>query len=268
MIVDSHCHLDLLAPTKGSGSVDASLAAARAVGVGHFLCIGVHPDDQGAMLALCGDRPEISCSAGLHPCGTIAVEPSVDEIARWCDDPRIVAVGETGLDYAYAERVPLAVQQARFRAHLRAARELKLPVIVHTRDARADTIAILREERADLHGGVIHCFTEDLATAEAAIALGFAISFSGIVTFRNADPLRAVARVVPPDSLLVETDAPYLAPVPMRGKENEPAFVTHVAAKLAELRDEPVATIAALTTANFRRVFPRAAGRMNRVRPV
>ena len=213
--------------------------------------------------ALVGDRGEVSCSAGLHPCGTIAAEPDPELIARWCDDRRIVAVGETGLDYAYAERVPVAVQQARFRAHLRAARELGLPVIVHTRDARADTIAIMREERADLHGGVMHCFTEDLATAESAIALGFAISFSGIVTFRNADPLRAVARAVPAASLLVETDAPYLAPVPQRGKENQPAFVTHVAAKVAELRGEDERAIAALTTANFRRTFPRAAARMD-----
>ena len=264
MLVDSHCHLDMLSATKASGRVDASLAAARAAGVGHFLCVGVHPDDQGAMLAAVGDRPEVSCSAGLHPCGTIGAEPTADAIARWCDDPRIVAVGETGLDYAYAERVPVAVQQQRFRAHLRAARELGLPVIVHTRDARADTLAIMREERAELHGGVMHCFTEDLATAEAAVDLGFAISFSGILTFRNAEPLREVARALPAASLLVETDAPYLAPVPKRGKENEPAFVVHVAAELAAQRGASLEAIAALTTANFRRAFPRAAARMDR----
>lgn len=265
MLVDSHCHLDMLAATKASGSVGPALAAARAAGVGHLLCVGVHPADQASMLALCGDRAEVSCSAGLHPCGTIDAEPSADAIARWCDDPRIVAVGETGLDYAYAERVPVPVQQARFRAHLRAARELGLPIIVHTRDARADTLAIMREERADLVGGVMHCFTEDLATATAAIDLGFAISFSGIVTFRNADPLRAVASAVPDGSLLVETDAPYLAPVPVRGQENQPGFVAHVAARIAEVRGTDAAAIAALTTANFRRVFPRAAARMDRV---
>jgi TatD DNase family protein len=263
VLVDSHCHLDMLRATQASGSVDATLATARAAGVGHFLCVGVHPADQARMLALCGSRTEVSCSAGLHPCGTIEVEPTADDIAGWCDDPRIVAVGETGLDYAYAERVPIALQQQRFRSHLRAARELGLPVIVHTRDARADTLAILREERADLHGGVMHCFTEDLATAEAAVALGFAISFSGIVTFRNADPLRAVARALPLECVLVETDAPYLAPVPMRGRENEPAFVAHVAAQVAAERGEDLAAIAAQTTANFRRAFPRAAARMD-----
>jgi len=264
MIVDSHCHLDMLSATKASGSVDAALATGRAAGVGHYLCVGVHPVDQPAMLALCGDRVEVSCSAGLHPCGVIAVEPSADDIVGWCDDPRIVAVGETGLDYAYADRIPPAVQQARFRAHLRAARELGLPVIVHTRDARADTIAILREEGVERNGGVMHCFTEDLDTARAAIDLGMAISFSGILTFRNADPLRAVAQALPRESLLIETDAPYLAPVPLRGRENEPALVVHVAARLAELRDESVAAIAELTTANFRRGFPRAAARMDR----
>lgn len=264
MLVDSHCHLDLLAPTVASGRADEAIAAAQAAGIGHLLCVGVHPDAQPAMLALVGDHAAVSCSAGLHPCGTIDAEPSAEDIARWCDDPRIVAVGETGLDYAYAERVPPAVQQARFRAHLRAARERRLPVIVHTRDARADTIRILREERVDEVGGVMHCFTEDLATAEAAIDLGLAISFSGIVTFRNADPLRAVARALPEASLLVETDAPYLAPAPLRGQENQPAFVVHVAARLADLRETSVERLAAATTANFRRVFPRAAARMDR----
>jgi len=262
VLVDSHCHLDLLTPSQASGGVGAALAAARDAGVAHLLCVGVHPDDQGRMLDLVGDRREVSCSAGLHPCGTIVEEPGVEEIAGWCDDARIVAVGETGLDYAYADRVPVAVQQARFRAHLRAARELRLPVIVHTRDARDHTLAILREEGAAAIGGVLHCFTEDLATARVAIDLGFAISFSGIVTFRNAEALRAVAAALPAESLLVETDAPYLAPEPLRGRENHPAFVRHVAERVAAVRGIQVDALARATTANFRRVFPRAAARM------
>jgi len=249
----------MLAPTKASGSVDASLAAARAAGVSHLLCVGVNPRDQAAMLALVGDRPGISCSAGLHPCGEVEHEPRVAEIVAWCDGSRIVAVGETGLDYHYADAVTPERQRARFRAHLRAARELGMPVIVHTREARADTLAIMREERIDEVGGVMHCFTEDLETARAAIDLGLLISFSGIVTFRNADALRAVAGVLPLDRLLIETDAPYLAPVPHRGVENHPAFVSDVARHLAALRGEPFERFAAATSANFFRTFGRAA---------
>jgi TatD DNase family protein len=259
MLIDSHCHLDMLAPVKAGGSVDAVLAEARAAGVEGFLCVGVDPSTQAAMLETVGHRPGVWCSAGVHPSTRLADEPDVATIVGWCADPRIVAVGETGLDYHYVDAVAPAAQRARFRTQVRAARELGLPLIVHTRDARADTLEILKSERAAEVGGVFHCFTEDRDTARAAIDLGFAISFSGIVTFRNADPLRALARELPLASLLVETDAPYLAPVPMRGKENAPAFVRHVADCIARERGTDLATVATATSANFRRVFRRAA---------
>jgi TatD DNase family protein len=259
MLIDSHCHLDMLAPVKAGAGLEGVLADARAAGVEGFLCVGVDPGSQEAMLETVGHRPGVWCSAGVHPSTSLAVEPEVATLVAWCADPRIVAVGETGLDYHYVQSVAPERQRARFRNQVRAARETGLPLIVHTRDACADTLAILREERADEVGGVFHCFTEDRDTALAAIDLGFAISFSGIVTFRNADPLRALARELPLASLLVETDAPYLAPVPMRGKENAPAFLRHVAECIARERGADLATVAAATSANFRRVFPRAA---------
>jgi len=258
VLIDSHCHLDMLAPVKAGGGVDAVLADARAAGVSGFLCVGVHPDAQAAMLEVVGMRAGVWCSAGIHPSAELAAEPDVAAVASWCSDPRIVAVGETGLDYHYVDAVPPERQRERFRTQVRAAREVGLPLIIHTRGARSDTLAILREERAVEVGGVFHCFTEDRDTAAAAIDLGFAVSFSGIVTFRNADPLRAVARELPLASLLVETDSPYLAPVPMRGKENSPVHLRHVAACIAQERGITFETVAAATSANFHRVFPRS----------
>lgn len=260
MLIDSHCHLDMLAPVKAGGSVDDVLAAARAAGVSEFLCVGVHPESQAAMLELVGDRAGVWCSAGVHPSAEVGVEPDVASLVGWCRDPRIIAVGETGLDYHYVDAVAPERQRARFRNQVRAARETGLPLIIHTREARADTLAILREERAAEVGGVFHCFTEDRDTALAAIDLGFTVSFSGILTFRNAEPLRALARELPLESLLIETDSPYLAPVPMRGKENEPAFVRHVAECIARERGVALSVVAAATSTNFRRTFPRSGG--------
>ena len=257
MFIDSHCHLDMLAPVKAGGSIDGVLAAARAAGVSEFLCVGVHPDSQAAMLELVGERTGVWCSAGVHPSAEVESEPDVATIAAWCRDPRIVAVGETGLDYHYTDAVAPDRQRDRFRTQVRAARETGLPLIIHTREARADTLAILREERADEVGGVFHCFTEDRDTALAAIDLGFTVSFSGILTFRNAEPLRMLVRELPLASLLMETDSPYLAPVPMRGKENEPAFVRHVAECIARERGVDLTTIADATSANFHRTFSR-----------
>lgn len=260
MLIDSHCHLDMLAPVKAGGGVDGVLAAAHAAGVAEFLCVGVHPDSQAEMLELVGDRTGVWCSAGVHPSAEVGSEPDVATIVGWCHDPRIIAVGETGLDYHYVEAVTPERQRERFRRQVRAARETGLPLIIHTREARADTLAILREERAAEVGGVFHCFTEDRDTATAAIDLGFTVSFSGILTFRNAAPLRTLARELPLESLLVETDAPYLAPVPMRGKENEPAFVRHVAECIARERGVDLDVVASATSANFRRTFPRSTG--------
>lgn len=254
MLIDSHCHLDMLTPVKEQGSVDAVLAEAKAAGIEHFLCVCVGLERYAAMRALVESYANVDVSVGLHPCGSEAVEPSVEMLVEKARDEKVVALGETGLDYYY-DKIPREVQQQRFRNHIRAGRETGKPVIVHTRDARADTIKILTEEKARECGGVIHCFTEDWDTAKAAMDLGFYISFSGIVTFRNAASLRDVARRVPDAQLLVETDAPYLAPVPKRGKENTPAYVRHVAECVAAEREQSLEQVAEITSRNYRALF-------------
>ncbi|HYQ37549.1 MAG TPA: TatD family hydrolase [Pseudomonas sp.] len=256
-LVDSHCHLDRLDLAAHGGSLDAALAAARARGVGRFLCIGVSADNAAAVRALAQAYPDVYCSVGVHPLDLEpGAEPALDWLLRELDHPRVVAIGETGLDYHYQPEAA-ALQRAGFALHLQAARQTGKPVIVHTREARADTLAMLRE--ADLpQAGVLHCFTEDWEMARAALDLGYYISLSGIVTFRNAEALREVARRIPEDRLLVETDAPYLAPVPHRGKPNLPEYVRDVAEFLAGLRGVSFETLAAQTTANFHRLFPLA----------
>jgi TatD DNase family protein len=254
MLVDSHCHLDRIDLTPYAGDFVALLAATRAAGVGHSLCVSIDLAAYPAMLALVEPHAEVSVSVGVHPNERDTVEPDPDTLVDLARHPKNVAIGETGLDY-YHGKGDLAWQRERFRRHVAAARLAHKPLIIHSRDARADTLAILREERASEVGGVMHCFTEDWDTAARAMDLGFHISFSGILTFKSADELREVARRVPDDRLLVETDSPYLAPVPHRGKPNEPRHVVHVAALLAELRDTDVETIAAVTTANFARLF-------------
>jgi TatD DNase family protein len=254
MLVDSHCHLDRIDLTPYAGDFAALLAATRAAGVGHSLCVSIDLAAYPAMLALVEPHAEVSVSVGVHPNERDTVEPDPDTLVDLARHPKNVAIGETGLDY-YHGKGDLEWQRERFRRHVAAARLAHKPLIIHSRDARADTLAILREERASEVGGVMHCFTEDWDTAARAMDLGFHISFSGILTFKSADELREVARRVPDDRLLVETDSPYLAPVPHRGKPNEPRHVVHVAALLAELRDTDVETIAAVTTANFARLF-------------
>jgi TatD DNase family protein len=254
MLVDSHCHLDRIDQTPYAGDFAALLAATRAAGVGHSLCVSIDLAAYPAMLALVEPHAEVSVSVGVHPNERDTVEPDPDTLVDLARHPKNVAIGETGLDY-YHGKGDLAWQRERFRRHVAAARLAHKPLIIHSRDARADTLAILREERASEVGGVMHCFTEDWDTAARAMDLGFHISFSGILTFKSANELREVARRVPDDRLLVETDSPYLAPVPHRGKPNEPRHVVHVAALLAELRDTDVETIAAMTTANFARLF-------------
>ncbi|HTO19251.1 MAG TPA: TatD family hydrolase [Pseudomonas sp.] len=257
MLVDSHCHLDRLDLSAHEGSLDAALQAARERDVGHFLCIGVSAANAAAVRELSQRYGDVDCSVGVHPLDLQpGAEPALDWLLAELAHPHVVAIGETGLDYHY-EPEAAQLQQASFRLHLQAARITGKPVIVHTRAAREDTLALLRE--ADLpQAGVLHCFTEDWEMARAALDLGFYISLSGIVTFRNADSLREVARQVPADRLLVETDAPYLAPVPHRGKPNLPQYVREVAEFLAELRGVSYATLAEQTTANFRRLFPQA----------
>ncbi len=257
MLVDSHCHLDRLDLTAHGGCLDTALDAARARGVGHFLCIGVSAENAAAVKALARQHADVDCSVGVHPLDLApGAEPALDWLLRELDEPHVVAIGETGLDYHY-EPDAAELQQRSFRLHLDAARVCGKPVIVHTRAARADTLALLAD--ADLpQAGVLHCFTEDWAMARAALDMGYYISLSGIVTFRNADALREVARQVPSDRLLVETDSPYLAPVPYRGKPNLPQYVHEVAAFIAELRGVSFDTLAEQTTANFKRLFPLA----------
>ena len=257
MLVDSHCHLDRvdLAPygNRFSDLVEQTLAS----GVSHMLCVSIDLESYPAMLDLVESYPEISISVGVHPCDHDRREPTVDELLELACHPKNVAIGETGLDYFRAEG-DLEWQRDRFRRHIRAARRAAKPLIVHTREAREDTIAILREEGAEEVGGVMHCFTETWEMARAAMEMGFYISFSGIVTFRNAGELREVARRVPLDRILVETDAPYLAPVPHRGKSNQPMFVSHVANVIAELRGMPETELVRITHDNYFRLFSAA----------
>ncbi len=257
MLIDSHCHLDRLDLTPYNGSLDALLDAARGRGVGKFLCIGVDADNAATVQQLADSHADVFCSVGIHP---LDLKDGKATDLVWLlerlQHPRTVAIGETGLDYHYQPE--LAEQQkASFAIHLEAAKQTGKPVVIHTRAARQDTLEMLRE--ADLaNAGVLHCFTEDWEMARAALDMGYYISLSGIVTFRNANALREVARQVPADRLLVETDSPYLAPVPHRGKSNEPQFVCEVAAFLAELRGEALEHFREQTTDNFHRLFPLA----------
>ncbi|VXB63166.1 TatD family hydrolase [Pseudomonas sp. 8O] len=257
MLIDSHCHLDRLDLAAHGGSLDAALDAARAAGVGHFLCIGVSADNAATVKSLAERYDDVDCSVGVHPLDLEpGAEPALDWLLGELAHPKVVAIGETGLDYHY-EPESAALQQASFRLHLEAARITGKPVIVHTREARADTLALLREAALP-QAGVLHCFTEDWEMAKAALDIGFYISLSGIVTFRNAEALRDVARQVPVDRLLVETDSPYLAPVPHRGKPNLPQYVREVAEYLAVLRGVSYETLAEQTSSNFKRLFPLA----------
>lgn len=257
MLIDSHCHLDRLDLTAHGDSLDAALDAARAAGVGHFLCIGVSADNAATVKTLAERYVDVDCSVGVHPLDLEpGAEPALDWLLTELAHPKVVAIGETGLDYHY-EPESAALQQASFRLHLEAARITGKPVIVHTRAARTDTLDLLREAALP-QAGVLHCFTEDWDMAKAALDLGFYISLSGIVTFRNAEALRDVARRVPADRLLVETDSPYLAPVPYRGKPNLPQYVHEVAVFLAQLRGVDYQVLAEQTTANFKQLFPLA----------
>ncbi len=254
MYVDSHCHLDFPQLAEREDEIVAAMAANR---VGHALCVNVKIEDFPRVLALAERHDGFYASVGVHPDNAEVEEPDEARLVSLAAHDKVIAIGETGLDYYWHKDEP-EWQRQRFRKHIRASRATGKPLIVHTRSAAADTIRLMREEGADQAGGVMHCFTETREVAEAALDLGFYISFSGIVTFRNAKDLKAVAQYVPLDRLLIETDAPYLAPVPHRGKTNEPAWVVHVAEEIARLRDEPVERIAAATTDNFFRLFTHA----------
>jgi len=257
MLVDSHCHLDF---PEFAPELDQVVERARGAGLAGMVTICTRLTEFDRVRSVAERFAGVWCSVGIHP-HEAAKEPdaSVEQIVDLTRHPKVVGIGETGLDYYY-DRSPRERQREIFRRHIEAARRTGLPLIVHSREAEADTVALL-EEGAAKGGltGVIHCFTSSSFLAERALAIGFCISFSGIVTFRNAETLRAVAREVPADRLLVETDAPFLAPVPHRGKRNEPAFVAHTAAFLAELRGESRERLEEETTRNFRRLFAKAA---------
>ncbi len=252
MFIDSHCHLDRLDLAELGTDLDGALQAARARGVEHFLCIGVDLESLPAVLAVTEAHGDVSASVGVHPLHLDSLEPEIEKLVELAAHPRVVAIGETGLDYHYDKENP-ADQQRRFRKHIEASRRTGKPLVVHTREARADTIRLLKEEGAT--AGVLHCFTEDWATASAALDLGFYISFSGIVSFASAKELREVATKVPLDRLLIETDSPWLAPVPYRGKTNQPAYVVEVAKVVAGLRGMAVEELGLATSDNFRRLF-------------
>ena len=258
MFVDSHCHLDRLSDKTHGGDLEATLNAARAANVSQFLAISVTLEEVPGLAAIAREHEDVVISAGLHPLHSTEVEPRVDDIVAVADQYGAVAIGESGLDYHYRDTVPADVQHERFKRHLMAARELELPVVVHSREAKADTLALLREYTDPKVGGVIHCFTEDLDMAREAVRLGFYISLSGIVTFANAASLRDVAKQIPLDRLLIETDSPYLAPVPHRGKPNEPAWVVQVAECIAATRGISVDEVAMQTTVNFYHLFRAA----------
>lgn len=253
-IIDSHCHINFDSLAQ---DFDGLLTRARDNDVSHMLCVSVNLEDFPQVLSLAHTHDCIFASVGVHPCYTECEDPSVEKLVALAEDPKIVAIGETGLDY-FRNDGDLSWQRDRFARHIEAAKITGKPLIIHTREAADDTMAMLKQLGAEEAGGVMHCFAEDWRTAEKALDIGFYISFSGIVTFKNAERLRDVARRVPLDRILVETDSPYLAPVPVRGKINEPSYVRHTAEFIAELRGMTLEQAAKTTTANFFELFSAA----------
>lgn len=251
MFIDSHCHLDF---ADFQGHHPELLEAMSKNQVSHALVISVNLGDFPNVLALAEQHPNLYATVGVHPDYEDVEEPSVERLIELAQHPKVIGIGETGLDY-FRLQGDLEWQRERFRTHIRAARAVKKPLIIHTRASSADTLRLMEEEKASEASGVLHCFTETQAMANAAIEMGFYISFSGIVTFKKAEDLRDVARTIPLDRLLIETDSPYLAPVPHRGKTNQPAFVKHVAECIADVRGISVAEVGAASSANFARLF-------------
>jgi TatD DNase family protein len=256
MIVDSHCHLNMLDLSNYDNNLDNVITAATENGVETMLCVSVDLPTLPDVLSCAQRYPNVYASVGVHPNDSQEVTP-VEKLVELANAPKVVAIGETGLDYFRSEG-DLSWQRDAFRTHIRAAKQLGLPVIIHTRDAREDTIKLMAEENIAEVGGVLHCFTESWDMAQAAMDMGFYVSFSGIVTFKNAKELQEVAKKMPLDRMLIETDSPFLAPVPFRGKPNYPAYVRNVGEFIAELRDEPFELIAKHTTENFYTLFNKA----------
>ncbi|MBU3696358.1 TatD family hydrolase [Dechloromonas sp.] len=254
MLVDSHCHLDF---PDLANRLPELLQRMEENAVGLAVCIGVNLEDFPRVLALAEAHPQLWATVGVHPEYTDVREPDENELLALANHPKVIAIGETGLDYYWQKDKP-EWQRARFRTHIRAARRCGKPLVVHTRESAEDTLNVLAEEGADAVGGVMHCFTENWEVARRALDLGFYISFSGIVTFKNAAIVKDVAQKCPLNRILVETDSPYLAPMPYRGKQNQPAYVRHVAEEIARLRDLSFEDVTAATTENFFTLFKYA----------
>jgi len=257
-LVDSHCHLDRLELSPWNGELQGALDNAAVQGVGHFLCVSIDLEHYPTLLALAKANTQISVSVGVHPTAQDGEEPTCEKLISLAAEPEVVAIGETGLDYfrcKEGEEGELEWQRERFRTHIAASKATRKPLIIHMRDATNDTLRILKEEGADEVGGVMHCFVENWDVAQRALDLNFDISFSGIVTFNSAKELKEVAKKIPGNRMLVETDSPYLAPMPHRGKPNQPAYVRYVAECIAELRGTRWETVAAQTTENYFRRF-------------
>jgi TatD DNase family protein len=254
LFVDSHCHLDCIKLDEFENNYNILIQRCLEAGVEHMLCVSIDMHKFPQMLEQAENYPQVSVSAGVHPMAKQEEDVDAETLKGIASKQKVVAIGETGLDYYY-NKGDKKWQQQRFRTHIQCAVELDKPVIVHTRDAGKDTLEILKEENAEKCGGVIHCFTETMDFAEQALELGFMISFSGIITFHNADALREVASQVPDSNLLIETDSPYLAPAPFRGKQNYPAHVKHVAQRMADIRNTSIEHIAKISKDNFYRLF-------------
>ena len=254
MLIDSHCHLDRIDLKPYEDDFSCFMTAAKANQLEHLLCIAIDLESYPAMLDLVLNFPEISLTVGVHPNVKECKDPSVDELVALGELNKVIGIGETGLDYFRSEG-DLSWQHQRFRNHIRAAKILKKPLIIHTREAKVDTLKILKDEGAEEIGGIIHCFTEDWEFAQKALDLNFYISFSGIITFNNATTIRDVVKKIPSDKFLIETDSPYLAPVPFRGRPNYPLYVRYVAEQIAELRGITVNKVADITTNNFYNLF-------------
>ena len=252
-IIDSHCHIDRVDLNSFGGSIESMLDHARNLSVDKFLCVCIDLEHFDDVHTLSKSYPNIYCSVGVHPTETNCKDPSIEELLEYAKSNRVIAIGETGLDYFHVRKDEADWQRDRFRRHIAASNQSGKPMIIHMRDSKEDTIEILSREKAEK--GVMHCFAEDLETAEAAIDLGFYISFSGILTFKSAQDLREVAKQIPTERILIETDSPYLTPVPYRGKPNSPAYTYYVAEKLAEIRNTTIGEIAKVTTQNFNQLF-------------
>lgn len=251
MFIDSHCHLNF---PELAANLNELLDNMRRNDVSHALCVGVNLENFPEIVQLAEQHEQIYASVGVHPDYELDAEPTQEQLLALALHPRVIAIGETGLDY-FRLTGDLEWQRARFRTHIRAAKQCGKPLIIHTREAAQDTLRLMAEEGAEQIGGVMHCFTESLEVAQAAIAMGFYISFSGIVTFKKATSIKEVASRIPLDRILIETDAPYLAPTPFRGKLNQPAYVKHVAEEIANLRGIPLDEVGRASSENFRRLF-------------